>query len=86
MKTTTKLILSFIFGAMFTLVIHNYILQCFQATDLEVYTPMNIYYINGLTVTNEVDESVMIFKDKYDLKLWLSDITAWDVNNHKSEE
>jgi len=48
-------------------------------TDIEIYTPENIYYINGLTVTNENDGQTLEFKDKESLKEYISDKTADDT-------
>lgn len=48
-------------------------------TELEIYTSDNIYYLNGLTVTNEADEETLNFNSKEGLKTFISDITANDV-------
>lgn len=45
-------------------------------TDLEIYTRDNIYYIKGLTVTNEVDGAEKRFKTKEELKKYISNLTA----------
>lgn len=45
-------------------------------TDLEIYTKDNIIYINGLTVTNEVDGAEKRFKTKEELKEYISNLTA----------
>ena len=47
-----------------------------SSTDLEIYTSDNIYYIDGFTVTNEVDDSVKRFTNKSELKDYISDISA----------
>lgn len=44
--------------------------------DLEIYTVSNIYYINGLTVTNEVNDDILIFKDMENLKEYISNVTS----------
>ena len=51
-------------------------------TDLEIYTEDNIYYINGLIVTNESDDEVLVFDSKKELKDYISKIT---VKSLKSE-
>lgn len=45
-------------------------------TDLEIYTKDNIYYIKHLTVTNEVDAGKKEFKNKEQLKEYISNLTA----------
>lgn len=56
----------------------GFILCCLitEKTDLEIYTKDNIYYIEGLTVTNEADASEKTFKTKEELKEYISNITA----------
>jgi hypothetical protein len=45
-------------------------------TDLEIYTKDNIYYIRGLTVSNEVDATVITFSSGEELKEYISNLTA----------
>ena len=47
--------------------------------NLEIYTPENIYYINGLTVTNEVNEETKTFETPEDLNIYISNVTANDT-------
>lgn len=54
-----------------------------EVTNLEIYTSNNIYYINGLTVTNEVNNDTLTFNDMRSLKNYISDITANNINNLK---
>lgn len=54
-----------------------------EVTNLEIYTSNNIYYINGLTVTNEVNNDTLTFNNMRSLKNYISDITANDINNLK---
>lgn len=49
-------------------------------TDLEIYTTDNIYFIHGLTVTNDMDRTVLNFESRADLKEYISTVTADDVN------
>lgn len=51
-------------------------------TDLEIYTNKNIYYISGLTVTNEVSDEVITFKDRESLKVFISDVTSGVLEYH----
>lgn len=50
-----------------------------RSADLEIYTKENIYYIQGLKVTNEANDQVLIFNDKESLKNYISDVTAKDL-------
>jgi hypothetical protein len=50
-----------------------------EPADLEIYTPENIYYIEGLTVTNESNSETFTFKTKTELKEFISDRTADDT-------
>lgn len=54
-------------------------------TDLEIYTTENIYYINGLSVTNEVGNEIKTFKNKAELKAYISEITSGDVLKNQME-
>lgn len=47
-------------------------------TELEIYTLENIYYINGLEVTNESNDHVVTFNSMKALKEYVSDITVKD--------
>ncbi len=47
--------------------------------DLEIYTDQNIYYVNGLTVTNESDDTTLIFNTAKELKNYISYKTANDI-------
>lgn len=51
-------------------------------TDLEIYTNKNIYYVSGLTVTNEVSDEVLTFKDRESLKVFISDVTSGVLEYH----
>lgn len=51
-----------------------------EAVNLEIYTYKNIYYINGLTVTNEATTDTLRFKDMKSLSIYISDITAKESN------
>jgi len=61
-------------GIIFMLII--YILSYNPRTDLEIYTQDNIYYINGLTVTNEQSDESITFSDMESLKIYISDVTS----------
>lgn len=50
-------------------------------TELEIYTDRNIYYINGLEVTDEANDEILYFNSMEALKKWLSDKTAEDVES-----
>jgi hypothetical protein len=50
-----------------------------EPIDLEIYTPENIYYINGFTVTNENDGETLKFENAGQLKEFISDRTADDT-------
>lgn len=47
-------------------------------TSLEIYTLENIYYIDGLDVTNENDAYKYTFDNVEELKAYISDKTAND--------
>lgn len=46
-----------------------------EKTDLEIYTKDNIYYINGLQVTNEVSNDTLNFDNQNQLKEYISNLT-----------
>lgn len=48
--------------------------------DLEIYTQNEIYYINNLTVSFEKRNEIIIFKNTLDLKKFMSNETAKNVN------
>lgn len=48
----------------------------YAETDLEIYTSDNIYYIDGLKVTNEVNEDILIFANRASLKQYISTVTV----------
>lgn len=50
-------------------------------TDLEIYTKDNIIYISGLTVTNEAEAGEKRFKNKEELREYISTLTANQWNN-----
>lgn len=50
-------------------------------TELEIYIDRNIYYINGLEVTDEANDEILYFNSMEALKKWLSDKTAEDVDS-----
>lgn len=50
-------------------------------TDLEIYTKDNIYYIEGLKVTNENGDEVLIFGNKKELKEYISKLTINSIKN-----
>jgi hypothetical protein len=49
-----------------------------EPTNLEIYTLENIYYINGLTVTDENSNPPIRFNTQAELKKYISDITVSD--------
>lgn len=59
--------------------------SCGNTTDLEIYTFDNIYYIKDLTVTNELNDSVLVFNNTFELKNYISELTASDVNLMQSQ-
>lgn len=50
-----------------------------DSTDIEIYTEKNIYYIKGLTVTNEANDKKIKFAQGIDLKNYISKVTANDL-------
>jgi len=48
---------------------------------IEIYTPLNIYYITGLKVENEANKKVIIFESHAELKEYISSTTAEDSNS-----
>lgn len=50
-----------------------------DSTDIEIYTEKNIYYIKGLTVTNEANDKKIKFAKRVDLKNYISKVTANDL-------
>lgn len=50
-----------------------------EPQDLEIYTASNIYYVRGLTVTNEATTDTLRFKDKESLKNYISTVTANEI-------
>lgn len=71
--TLICLSLSFVAGSVFST------LNARDNTDLEVYTNYTIYYIKGLTVTEEASDTVLRFKDKESLKSYISEMTSQDI-------
>lgn len=47
-----------------------------KLTEFEIYTEDNIYYFDGLRMTNEADEKVKIFSSTAELREFISDLTA----------
>lgn len=52
-----------------------------EVTNLEIYTSRNIYYINGLTVTNEVNNDTLTFKNMASLRNYIGNITANEIKS-----
>lgn len=73
----------FITGLIVTLILSLLLFVGYNPTDIEVYTPENIYYINGLQVTNENNNEVLNFEDNESLKTYISRKTADDTNPYK---
>ena len=73
MKSTYILLLGMIAGLIIGQIADNK-----SDDELEIYTLENIYYLNGLTVTNESTSEVLEFKNKTELKEYISKITADD--------
>lgn len=71
LKYTLLIILSAIMFA------QGYLLNT-SKTDLEIYTNENIYYVNGLTVTNEGNAERLVFENKEQLKEYISHMTVED--------
>ena len=81
LRTFTAILALIIF--IFAMLFISFSLADYSAkTDLEIYTEDNIYYINGLIVTNESDDEVLVFDNKKELKDYISKIT---VKSLKSE-
>lgn len=57
-------------------VIMPFLFSLDETDSLEIYTPKNIYYIDGLTVSNEKNDLVLTFADKESLKNYIANITA----------
>lgn len=74
--------LSFLLGVVMTSLCISYILEnhveILEPTDIEIYTLENIYYINGLTVTDENSNPPIRFNTQAELKKYISDITVSD--------
>jgi len=49
-----------------------------QPTEFEIYTLENIYYIEGLKVANESNETLYTFGDTNSLKNYLIQVTTED--------
>ena len=47
---------------------------------LEIYTQDNIYFLDGLKVTNEANDVILIFENNNDLEIFISDLTAQNTN------
>lgn len=45
-------------------------------TDLEIYTVDNIYFVEGLKVSNEANDKVIYFTNKSELKEYIGEISA----------
>jgi hypothetical protein len=45
-------------------------------TDLEIYTVDNIYFVEGLRVSNEANDKVIHFTNKSELKEYIGEISA----------
>jgi len=58
--------------------------KCMQ-TDLEIYTNDNIYFIDGLTVENEANTTILHFSSKAELKEYIGTITANESNEVESQ-
>lgn len=77
-----KSLVSFLLGVGITCLCISYILKNHikipESTNLEIYTLENIYYINGLTVTDEGENPPIRFNTQAELKEYISDITVSD--------
>lgn len=78
MKTFINISIGLLMGVLLVLGIHDNN-QCYRSTDLEIYTDKNIYYIKGLTVSSEASNVTLTFKNKKQLKDFISDVTSWDL-------
>ena len=58
----------------------NGITKKYHRTDIEIYTNTNIYYIEGLKVSNENNDQIYIFNDKQSLKEYIGTVTAEETN------
>lgn len=54
-------------------------------TDLEIYTKDNIYYVNGLEITSETGAGERKFKNKEQLKEYISNITAKQYEHNRKQ-
>lgn len=45
-------------------------------TDLEIYTVDNIYFVEGLRVSNEANDKVIYFTNKSELREYIGQISA----------
>lgn len=45
-------------------------------TDLEIYTVDNIYFVEGLRVSNEANDKVIYFTNKSELREYIGEISA----------
>tara|TARA_R110000851_G_scaffold96879_1_gene210107 strand:+ start:3165 stop:3518 length:354 start_codon:yes stop_codon:yes gene_type:complete len=69
-------------GLMLGMLIHDSSNSCAKSTKLEIYTLKNIYYINDLTVTNELNDDIFTFENKKSLFQYISGITVSDNKEH----
>lgn len=47
---------------------------------LEIYTQDNIYFLDGLEVTNEANDTILIFENNSDLEEFIGELTAQNTN------
>ena len=74
---TTQIILACILALLVCILIE---FNLGPKTDLEIYTQDDIYYINGLEVTTEATGEVIFFGCNQELKHFIADLTANNVN------
>jgi len=51
-----------------------------RAPKLEIYTQDNIYFLDGLEVTNEANDTILIFEKNSDLEEFIGELTAESTN------
>lgn len=59
---------------------HSVSPECKKSTDLEIYTHRNIYYVKGLSVTEDNSDIKLSFKNKEELKEYIAHMTVCDIN------
>lgn len=66
-------------ASIFTTIVFMNFLNTSSKIDLEIYTVANIYFIDGLHLTDEIGEHDIYFANQLELKEWLAEQTANEI-------